>query len=158
MFEELDFEHKIKGLHRKLKRAKHVHDRDKKAAERRRAPDAEIENIGLQYQAVSAFIWHDIEKRKTQHLIDQIDILGISRPEHKLDGDDPTHEESHGAYLLTPATAVKLREEIRKERKERSEPLRLWLTIIGPILSAVTGLIGATIGLLAFITSHGATP
>jgi hypothetical protein len=151
MFEESRFEYKIKRLHRALGRARREHDRDKKAAESRRAPNAEIENISLHYQDFSEIIWHDIAKLKTQYLLEQMDGLGIPRPKVKLDGDEPTWEESHRAYLLTSVTAVKLREEIRKERKERSELPRLWLAIIAPLLSAVTGIIGATIGLIAFI-------
>jgi len=52
---------------------------------------------------------------------------------------------------MTPETMVQVREQIRKERKEKSEVFRLWLGAIGGFVGALTGVIGATIGLLAYL-------
>jgi hypothetical protein len=55
-----------------------------------------------------------------------------------------------GMHLHSDALA-EIRDAIRKERKERSEVTRLWITTIGGGIGALTGVIGAMIGLLAYL-------
>jgi hypothetical protein len=55
------------------------------------------------------------------------------------------------SYNLSPSAAIALRDAIRKEYNERSEITRLWLADVGSFIGALTGVIGATIGLLAYL-------
>jgi hypothetical protein len=77
-------------------------------------------------------------------------LLPVPSAEHWL---KPTHGTT--PYLSVDAIS-NLRELIRTEQKQRSELMRLWFTAIGGIIGALTGLVGATIGLLAYFDKlHG---
>jgi hypothetical protein len=56
-----------------------------------------------------------------------------------------------GTGHLTLHGVAQLRSLLGTARKERSEHLRNWLSTIGTIFAALTGVIGALIGLLAFL-------
>jgi hypothetical protein len=51
--------------------------------------------------------------------------------------------------VLTPEAMTELRVAIRKERRDRREVLESWAKTIGAIITIITGLVGAVIGLVA---------
>ena len=63
------------------------------------------------------------------------------------DGDDWYRSEMYGRSLLTRLGRAKLRSDIRKEKRERREG---WL----PYISALTGLLGVVVAVLAIIYRH----
>lgn len=87
-------------------------------------------------------------ERYSDYLLDRAFKLKISMPPYKLGETYIERTTDVGTYLSQEAR-ISLRDAIRRERRERSEVLRLWLSAIGAIIGAITGLVGALIGLLA---------
>jgi hypothetical protein len=79
-----------------------------------------------------------------------LDKLQLPRPElNELTWVGSRH--FNAVEFMSKAAISEVRDAIRKERKERSEITRLWMGTVAPIISALTGLVGATIGLLAYL-------
>lgn len=80
------------------------------------------------------------------HLIRIAERLLVPYPE--FDSTSGTWEQTgEGNHYLAPAALYQLMVDIRKERAQRSESLRLWL-------AGLTGLIGALSGLAAVLLRH----
>lgn len=75
-------------------------------------------------------------------------LLGGSNPNSKW------RRAKTGRHLLTDEVLRELRVAVRAERRERLEIVRTWVVTIVPGFTALTGLIGAIIGLLAFISGR----
>jgi hypothetical protein len=103
-----------------------------------RSENAEIWQLGQE----------EISWRYSTYLLARLDKLLLPHPDFK-------NEDNVGAGILinkeylSESAMAQARDAIRKERKERTEITRLWLGTFGPIVSALTGLVGALIGLLA---------
>lgn len=59
--------------------------------------------------------------------------------------------EKTGLPFLPTSERSMARREIRNEELRRTELRREWFKVVGPVIAALTGLIGAIIGLLAFL-------
>ena len=141
MFDGLRFRYEVWKLRRK--EARQIEAIDWKSI-------ARAEALGKQHD-----IWAEtdafIDYLHTHYLFSELDKLRLPRPqltEENWTGGPPL---GNVEWLTKPAI-LELREAIRKERKERSEITRLWLGTFAPIISALTGLVGAAIGLLAFLS------
>jgi hypothetical protein len=82
-------------------------------------------------------------------MLDQAYKLEIPTDELLYKGDPWVVEDETNAHL-TLEVRDKLRELIRKERRVRLEDRMLW---VSHVIAPLTGLVGATIGLLAFLRS-----
>jgi hypothetical protein len=100
-------------------------------------------------------------RTETRHLNDEVAVLQtrmlmtqaehLSLPVSDLWKDWETTPVT-SRNVLTVEAQHRVRAAIRQEKKDRSELLRLWLAGVGPVISTLTGLIGAAIGLIALLT------
>lgn len=98
------------------------------------------------------FLEDEIAKLLSWHLIGQANRYLIPTPEFKQEG-AWVQSNITGLWHLTPHAMLSLRTEVRQERKERSEYVQKWLTVIATFIAAMTGLVGALIGVLAMLSS-----
>jgi hypothetical protein len=88
---------------------------------------------------------------QTRILIEAAERHFVPWPRYQDNPDAWERCESSEHMRLTQHAAHDLLSALRQERKDRSEVFRLWLAGLGPMLTAVTGLIGAIIGLTAIL-------
>ena len=93
----------------------------------------------------------DIDRLITKRLLTQANKLDIPTPgiTDKESWEQGYH--GYGSWHLSPKARHELRSQIRKEKNDRSERSRRWITLFIGLIAALTGLIGALIGLLAFL-------
>jgi hypothetical protein len=100
---------------------------------------------------------NEIDWLEASRILEQAERLGIPTPptspeqmraevEARIEGRAPF---SH----LTGEDRLRLREEIRKERRARVEDRMLWVNHLGPLVSPLTGLLGVVLALLSFMHS-----
>ncbi len=150
MFDELRFSYRIWRNARRDRSLWEKHGEKLREARKRGASREDIREIEADGMFLSKEIDDTIARMLSRHLLDQADKLLIPRPEFK-EGDTYVESEFSSGYHLSPTAVAALRDAIRKERRERSEITRLWMIAIGGIIGALTGLIGTTIGLLAYL-------
>ena len=83
----------------------------------------------------------------------------LIREAYKLDIPTPPYSdklrwkrgEMTGEYILANDARHEFRSLIRREKLHRSELKREWFKVVGPFIAALTGLIGALIGLVALL-------
>lgn len=66
--------------------------------------------------------------------------------------EDWEHTPISNRRVLSFEAQHRLRAAIRQEKKDRSELLRLWFAGVAPMVTALTGLAGTVIGLVALLT------
>jgi hypothetical protein len=81
----------------------------------------------------------EISRITSQMLIDEANKYEIPISEFKQEGGDWVQPEYGLVYYLNDEARASLRSSIRKEKKERSEILRTWLTVVLSVIGAVTG-------------------
>ena len=91
-----------------------------------------------------------IANLSSQVLIDEAVRYELPIPEFKEEGGAWVQPEYGLIYYLNDVARAALRSDIRKEKKERSEILRTWLTVVLSIIGAVTG-----VAALLIRTIHG---
>lgn len=98
-------------------------------------------------QAEYGAFWDDqqfegrIDQLESRYLIHQIRKYGLAYPAHE----DWELNETSGHRHLKREAMVRVRRDIRSEKKERWEAWLRWL----PIVTALTGLLGTLIGLVS---------
>jgi hypothetical protein len=110
----------------------------------------EIDKISRQSNEELRLFDFKIAELQSDYYIRQAINLSVELPSRQ----DPTAWVTSlrtGTAQLTLHGVAQLRSLLLAARKERSEHLRAWLSTIGPVLGSLTGLIGAAIGLLAFL-------
>ncbi|HWB49212.1 MAG TPA: hypothetical protein VG651_08885 [Stellaceae bacterium] len=122
-------------------------------ARRRHANRQEIEDLEWDYRADREFHEDEIAAIQTRYLLDEADRLLVPRPPVIFNDESPetstwVRGKNTGVHL-SPKTMVELRDAIRRERKERSEVSRLWLSSVAPVIASIAGLLGVVIGLVA---------
>jgi hypothetical protein len=81
----------------------------------------------------------EIEYQLSAQLIAQSGRYQMPVPELVGDGGPWTEPEYISPYFLNEVARAELRSAIRKEKKERSEILRTWLTVVLSVIGAVCG-------------------
>jgi hypothetical protein len=82
-----------------------------------------------------------IDQQLSMQLVAQAERWDVPVPKFTDDDSGPwTEPEYSSHYFLNEAARAELRSAIRKEKKERSEILRTWLTVILSVIGAVTGI------------------
>jgi hypothetical protein len=82
----------------------------------------------------------EIEQQLSMQLVAQAERYDVPVPKFVDDGGPWTEPEYSSHYFLNEAARGELRSAIRKEKKERSEILRTWLTVVLSVIGAVTGI------------------
>jgi hypothetical protein len=132
--------HWLNWLHRQ-------YERDRKQAQ----TQAEKEALWSQEQFEAAEYFGERETVRTRRLVAKARRLHISVEDLPI----PSNQESHwqegdfGHRYLSDRSQAAMYRAIWQARKEYWD---FWLKITGAIIAALTGLVGATIGLLAFLT------
>ena len=113
-------------------------------------PQIEIESLRDQWSSESdvSDLW--IESVKSNRLLRDANKLDIPVPAY-LDKEKWLFIIDPSRRSLTREARYELWQEILKEKLRRSELRREWFKVVGPIIAALTGLIGTIIGLLAFL-------
>lgn len=102
---------------------------------------------------------HSMEREIIDDKISFLETLEIQRRAEKFGvpvpplSDKESWEKGYSPYSIRLTKQAKLRiaDEIRKERRARISDRMLWVDYLGPLVSPVTGLVGATIGLVALL-------
>ncbi len=92
---------------------------------------------------------------QTRHLLNQADKLQLPTP-NRTEEPDKWVETWDLDYFLGRSAAAQLRAEIRSEGKARQEIWHARVMLAVSLIAAATGLIGAVIGLLAYLATHSA--
>jgi hypothetical protein len=85
-------------------------------------------------------VHEEIEQQLSMQLVAQAERYDVPVPEFVDDGGPWKEPEYSSHYFLNEAARGELRSAIRKEKKERSEILRTWLTVVLSVIGAVTGI------------------
>ena len=75
----------------------------------------------------------------------------IPTPGFDLEGRNWKQAKTGNKWRLTEAAISNLKDDIRKEQKERRERWQSWLGAFAGIIAALTGIVGALIGLLSVL-------
>jgi hypothetical protein len=93
----------------------------------------------------------EIAQLETEYLTRRAEKYGLPTPPLFITGNLPSEgwyeSKMFGGYLLTMAGRADLRSDIRAEKRERREG---WL----PYISALTGLLGVVVAILALLIRH----
>jgi hypothetical protein len=94
----------------------------------------------------------EIKHNDSRALLDEAQKLYLPTP-GPADKDKWVPKEDLNTFenwsVLTPEAMTELRAAIRKERRERREVVESWAKVVGAIITILTGLVGAAIGLVA---------
>lgn len=103
---------------------------------------------GWEFDSIDAEIKHN----DTRDLLDEAEGLYLPTPD-RSDQSKWISKENLNTFenwsVLTPEAMTELRAAIRKERRERREVVESWAKVVGAIITILTGLVGAAIGLVA---------
>jgi len=111
---------------------------------------AEYDQFWAERREVLEPVLEQIAYLSSQVLIDEAARYELPIPEFKEEGGAWVQPSYGLIYYLNDAARAALRSEIRKERKERSEIARTWLTVVLSVIGAVTG-----VAALLIRTIHG---
>jgi hypothetical protein len=100
---------------------------------------AEYDEFWADRRAALDPINEQIANITSQVLIDEAVKYEVPIPEFKEDGGAWVQPDYGLIFYLNDTARASLRSEIRKEKKERSEILRTWLTVVLSVIGAVTG-------------------
>lgn len=137
-------------LNRRVKKLAADQERVRSESKEKKDPNILVE----WWKATALQEYDDIEwARKrivSDSLIKEADELHLPRPQYgegdKWEADKPMMAVG---YALTREAMVELRTAIRNERRARRETVEWWVKIIGGLITIVTGLVGALIGLIS---------
>ena len=102
----------------------------------------EREKLIGEYMMETDFAEEEIGLIITRSLKKEAERLNVPTPS----GDDSFKRGPSGRYFLNVKAQAQLRDDIRKERRERRD----WITrYLLPVITALTGILGALIGLVA---------
>ncbi len=132
---------KLRGLQRKKGKILAGYKRDREQAERDKKARDEIENIDHLAMFESDVMDDEIESLASRYLIQSAQRLLLPIPIYSLDSDAWKKSEQTGRIRLTKSAMVRLRSEIRTERKQRRESAMLWIAALTGVLGALTGLL-----------------
>jgi hypothetical protein len=157
MWEDWQFSRKLSRLHRTRERieksyAKKMHDSFKA-----RSSHDEKERLISSKQMDLEECDDNINLLTTGHLLSQARKLFIEPPPRESEA-FWFESTTFGGRYLTPAGVTKLRNEIRAERKASWDVIQPKATLIVTLVTALTGLSGAIIGILSFLNKASPAP
>ena len=144
MFEPVVHAWRIRKLHNEKKQTQALYGKAVREAKAAKKSDLELERLFFEERMEVEITDAEIQHLVTQRLLRIADRNLIPRPEFKSEGGAWTQSSVTGRWHLTIEAVAELRAAIRRERKERSDNLRMWL-------AAVTGLVGTLIGLASLL-------
>ena len=152
MFDELCFQRRLARIH--SKRRAEIRRVTRLSPKTQSWDHERIVKSVAEHTARMAKYTEDIKETTTSYLLEQKEKLLIYYP--RLDDISAwTPSSQPGKHHIKPEHVQSLRDAIRKEQKERSEIARLWMVAAAGVIGALTGLIGVSIGLLAYLSkSH----
>lgn len=139
---------KLRKQRRRLEKEFNKVSREAKQKKDQQTVDEWYSINGWEFDSIDAEIKHN----DTRDLLDEAEVLYLPTPERGdhskwISKDDLNSFENFS--VLTPDAMTEVRSSIRKERRERRETVESWAKIIGAIITILTGLVGAAIGLVA---------
>jgi hypothetical protein len=144
----LNYHRKLWLLQRERRRLSTKHDRRFRDAKAKNAADKEWELLLHELWEDIGIIDEEIKTLRGLYLITVAERLLLPTPAYSVDETDMWEKSSiTNKKLLTREAQYQILSDIRKERSQRSENLRLWL-------AGATGLIGAMSGLMAILLRH----
>jgi len=144
MLDGLRFRWKLRSLRADKRKTRRIYDKELKKARLSKAKAEDIDSL------------HSVERHELDMLDDEISAVVSRRllalaednllptPSFDAKGPDWIESEFTGRYRLSGPAMVELRTAIRKEQREQSDSMFRWL-------AALTGIIGATIGLVSLL-------
>lgn len=140
--------HKLRSRRRELEKEFDAVVREAKRKKDQHSADEWYSINGWEFDSIDAEIKHN----DTRDLLDEAEGLYLPVPEPGdeskwIPKDDLNSFENFA--VLTPDAMTELRSAIRKEQRERRETVESWAKIVGAIMTILTGLVGAVIGLVA---------
>jgi 5-formyltetrahydrofolate cyclo-ligase len=142
MFEYLRFRRELMEIERWQRKADAKYKKDIAAARKRGAMRDEVLQIESLAQFEDRTADEDIQRAHTRYLWREAHRLFIPTPHHE---DEESWEEVGNRQVLTRKGINDLRAAIRAEKKVRREQVLMWV----PAATALTGLAGAAIGVIA---------
>ena len=139
----------------KLDRRKKKVDAERERVEKETKEKKDGSILDEWYKTVGFLEYRDIELERKKVVSDSLtreaDELHLPRPQY---GDERKWENDEEPLMiigqvLTRDQMVELRSAIRNEKRARRETVEWWVKIIGGLLTIVTGLVGALIGLIS---------
>ena len=144
MFDDIKTTWRIRSLHKERRPLQAVYKRLSEEGKAAGKSELELDRLFFEERMEVEIVDAEIHHLLTQRLISLADHYLVPRPEFKSEGGDWVQSSITGRWHMTKEALAELRSAIRRERKERSESLRMWL-------AAWTGLIGTLIGLAALL-------
>jgi hypothetical protein len=118
---------------------------------------AEARNLGEEHLSIRSNYEHELRYLETMFWSKMARRYGVSLPDRtpviSLDrfwDESPAYE----CYILTQEGVQEARRRVREEKKWRQEWWRGWISLGAQLLTLLTGLIGALIGLAAILSHH----
>jgi hypothetical protein len=140
-------------LERRFRRGHRFYEKQirKLEAKKNRGP-GELDWLLQEASDNEAMALDELNSKSGQHLLHRARMLGLATPPFKSDAyEEGLHPNT---YRLTPEARAQLRRLIREEKKARRDEWSGSLKDIAiPIVLALTGLMGAAIGLVSVLRS-----
>ncbi len=142
---------RMRRLNARRRRIEDEFGRDVQEAKRNKKSEEAIHSIYAEWRWERDEIEWEIGVAVTQVLMDEAHTLHIPLP--------PFTDETKwvryppGTIHLSTEGIQEVRAAIRREKQERREAVRQWLTIRASLITIITGLVGALIGLVAVFRS-----
>lgn len=143
MFELIKYKFMLRKLQAKRVRLHHLYDADIEVA--RKAGESIEPLVGMLF-AERAEYDDGIAHLQTQYLLRQAEYRFVPVPEYQgIDDSNWVRSSFDGRRHLTLTALDKLRADIRKERRERLDDLRLWLPTTISLLSLIVAIVALAV-------------
>jgi hypothetical protein len=144
MFEELRYHHNLRRLQRQKRTLRAARDHLIAKARQEKKSRDDIERIYVDAQIDLEEIEEDILRLTNDRLIEEAQTYRVHVPEFDQKSGEWTESETYGRWYLSSSAFARVRGDIRAEKKASWE---YWQGRI----SMVIGLLGALIGVLAYL-------
>lgn len=134
----------LKKLQKRRRRLVAVYDAQIAKARKEKKPEDDSYSIYREMRFELEWVDEDIAKIHSAYLFEQAQKYLVPTPEFDRENGDWIESEFGQTWRLSPKAMTALRSSIRAEQKERRE---YWRGFLG----SATGVLGALIGLLAFL-------
>lgn len=146
MLDGLLFRFRLWKLQQEKRRIQRMYKNHIQKARRQKKNGDQIDRLIGEQRLETDLVDDDIMQLVTQHLLQESDKFLLPRLDLK-NKELWTESRITGYHQLSPTAITQLRSAIRKERKESSEHIQIWLV-------GLTGLVGALTGLVALLSRN----